>query len=126
MDHSPGFLKVVREAQPRVREISLEQAKERLRANPKAVLIDVREDLEWAQGHAAEAVHLGRGIFERDVERLYPDPGTEIILYCGGGFRSMLVADMAQRMGYQNVSSLVGGYKAMAAAQWPMRKGDKS
>ena len=122
MDHSPGFLKVVREAQTRVKEVSLEQARERLQANPQAVLIDVREDHEWAQGHATEAVHLGRGIFERDVERLYPDPGTEMILYCGGGFRSVLAADMAQRIGYRRVSSLAGGFKAMLAAQWPIRK----
>ena len=82
----------------------------------------MREDNEWAAGHAVEAVHLGKGILERDIEKTIPDPGTEIILYCGGGYRSALAADMAQRMGYQNVFSLAGGYKGMLAAGWPMKK----
>jgi rhodanese-related sulfurtransferase len=122
MQHSPGFLKVVNEVRPQVKEITLEQARERLRANPKAVLMDVREDTEWQQGHAAEAVHLGKGVFERDVERLFPDPSVEILMYCGGGYRSVLTCDVAQRMGYRNVSSITGGYKEMLAAGWPMVK----
>jgi rhodanese-related sulfurtransferase len=84
------------------------------------VLMDVREDHEWQQGHAVEAVHLGKGIFERDLEKLYPDTGTEIIMYCGGGFRSALTADAACKMGYRHVHSLIGGYKGMMAADWPM------
>jgi rhodanese-related sulfurtransferase len=122
MDHSPGFLKLANDAKSRVREISLEQARARLAANPAAVLLDVREDSEWAAGHAPEARHLGRGILERDIERLFPDPGTELILYCGGGYRSALGCDVAQRMGYRNVFSPAGGYKAMVAAGWPMTR----
>ncbi len=122
MDHSPGFLKIVNDAKSRVREISIEQAQARLKQNPKAVLLDVREDHEWQAGHAAEAIHLGKGILERDLERLHPDPETEIIMYCGGGFRSALACDAAQLMGFKNVSSLAGGYKAMVRAGWPMQK----
>jgi rhodanese-related sulfurtransferase len=124
MDHSAGFLKLVNEAKARVKEISIADAKSRLAENPKAVLIDVREDHEWQNGHATEAVHLGRGILERDLEKLYPDAGTELILYCGGGFRSALSAESAQKMGYRNVYSLQGGYKGMVAAGWLMKKGD--
>ena len=122
MDHSPGFLKIVNDARLRVREVSLEQAQARLKQNPKAVLLDVREDHEWQAGHAAEAVHLGKGILERDLERLHPDLDAEIIMYCGGGFRSALTCDAAQKMGYKNVFSLAGGYKAMLKAGWPMKK----
>ena len=122
MEHSPGFLKVVNEARPRVKEITVEQARERLAANPKAVLMDVREDIEWHNGHATQAVHLGKGVFERDIENLFPDVQTEIIMYCGGGYRSVLTCDVARRMGYKNVSSLVGGYKALVAATWPIAK----
>ena len=126
MYHSPGFLKIVEEARPRVKEITVEQARERLAKNPKAVLLDVREDLEWQKDHAIEAQHLGKGIFERDLEARFPDPDTEIIMYCGGGFRSVLTADVAQRMGYRKVCSLIGGYKGMVAAKWPMKTGSKS
>ncbi len=120
MDHSPGFLKLVDDARKRVQEITLEQARERLARNPEAVLLDVREDHEWQKDHAVQAAHLGKGIFERDLERLYPDPDTEIIMYCGGGFRSALTADAAQKMGYRKVYSLAGGYRAMVKAGWPM------
>ncbi|MDB6036962.1 MAG: moeZ 1, partial [Verrucomicrobiales bacterium] len=92
----------------------------RLAENPKAVLIDVREDNEWDKQHALEAKDVGKGVFERDLERLYPDSNTELILYCGGGFRSALSADAAQKMGYKNVFSLIGGYKGMVNANWPM------
>ena len=122
MDHSPGFLKVVNEAMPRIRELTLDQARARLAANPKAVLLDVREGVEWTAGHAAEARHLGKGVLERDIEKLLPDTGAEIIMYCGGGYRSALSCDVAQRMGYKNVFSLAGGFKAMAAAGWPVTK----
>ena len=123
MEQSPGFLKLVAESKIRVNEISVAEARGKLAARPQAVLLDVREDSEWAAGHAAAAVHLGRGILERDLERLYPDADTEIIMYCGGGFRSALACDAAQKMGYRNVHSLIGGYKGMAAAGWPVKKG---
>jgi rhodanese-related sulfurtransferase len=119
MQHSPGFLKVVNEVRPRVREVTLDEAWQRLAANPKAVLIDVREDHEWAAGHAVQAIHLGRGILERDIEKTIADPDAECILYCGGGYRSALAAEAAQRMGYTNMASLIGGYKALVAANWP-------
>jgi rhodanese-related sulfurtransferase len=122
MEHSPGFLKVVNEARPRVKEITIEQMRARLAANPKAVLMDVREDIEWQNGHASQAVHLGKGVFERDIEMLFPDSDSEIIMYCGGGYRSVLTCDVAQQMGYKNVLSLIGGYKALVAANWPIVK----
>jgi len=121
MIHAPGFLLLVNEARPRVREVTVEEARSRLARNPQAVLLDVREDHEWLAGHAAQAVHLGKGILERDLEKTVPDPKTEIIMYCGGGYRSVLTADAAQRMGYQNVHSLIGGYKALVADGWPMK-----
>ncbi|HEY3863110.1 MAG TPA: rhodanese-like domain-containing protein [Verrucomicrobiae bacterium] len=120
MQHSPAFLKVVNEVRPRIREVTVEQARQRMAANPQLVLIDVREDGEWTAGHASEAIHLGKGILERDIERTVPDPDTECILYCGGGYRSALSAEVAQRMGYKNVASLIGGYRAMTAANWPL------
>lgn len=121
MDHSPGFLKLVNEARPRVQEITIEHARDRLAQNPKAVLMDVREDTEWQKQHAAQAVHLGKGILERDLETMFPDPNTEILMYCGGGFRSILTADAARQMGYRNVFSVIGGYKAMVNTNWPMK-----
>ena len=123
MDHSPGFLKIVNEALPRVQEVSVAQARARLASGERVVLVDVREDGEWQHGHAVEALHLGKGVLERDLEKALPDAGTEIILYCGGGFRSVLAGDAAQRMGYRNVWSLAGGYKAMVAAGWPVKTG---
>ncbi len=111
------------EALPRVKEVSVAQARARLAAGERVVLVDVREDGEWQKGHAVEAVHLGKGVLERDLEKALPDAGTEIILYCGGGFRSVLACDVAQRMGYRNVWSLAGGYKAMVAAGWPVQAG---
>ena len=122
MDHSPGFLKLVTEERPYVKEITLDQARERLANNPNLLLIDVREDHEWAKEHAAQAIHLSRGILERDLERTVPDFDREIIMYCGGGYRSVLTASAAQKMGYRHVYSLAGGYKAMAKSQWPMKK----
>lgn len=122
MDHSPGFLKIVNAARANVREVTLEQMRARLAANPHAVLLDVREDAEWQAGHAEQAQHLGKGILERDLEKRFPDPDVEIIMYCGGGFRSALACDVAQRMGYRNVASLTGGYKGLLAAGWPMKK----
>ena len=122
MVHSPGFLKLVNEARLRVKEVTVDQTRTRLANNPKTVLLDVREDHEWQTGHATQAVHLGKGILERDLEKIFPDPETEIIMYCGGGYRSALTADAAQRMGYRNVHSLIGGYKALVEANWPMKK----
>jgi len=124
MDHSPGFLKLVNDAKRGVSEISVAEARARLAADSKIVLLDVREDHEWQKGHAAEAVHLGKGILERDLEKMFPDPNTEIIMYCGGGFRSALTCTAAQKMGYGNVHSLIGGYKGMVAAGWPVKSGN--
>lgn len=124
MDHSPGFLALVNDAKTRVKEISIADARARLAANAKAILMDVREDNEWNTGHAAQAVHLGKGIIERDLEKIYPDKNAEIIMYCGGGFRSALSCDAAQKMGYRKVTSLIGGYKALVTAEWPMKKGE--
>jgi rhodanese-related sulfurtransferase len=121
MVHAPGFLQLVNEARPRVREVTVEEARAQLARNPQAVLMDVREDHEWDAGHAEQAVHLGKGILERDLEKAVPDPQTEILMYCGGGYRSVLTADAAQRMGYRNVYSVIGGYKALVADGWPMK-----
>jgi rhodanese-related sulfurtransferase len=123
MNHSPGFLALVNDAKKRVNEVSVAEARARLTTNPKALLLDVREDHEWNAGHAAEAVHLGKGILERDLEKLHPDKNAEIIMYCGGGYRSALTCDAAQKMGYRNVFSVIGGYKGMVAADWPMKSG---
>jgi rhodanese-related sulfurtransferase len=112
MKHSEGFLKVVNDAKSRIREVTVEETKQRVKANPNAKLIDVREDNEWQAGHAAGAEHLGKGIIERDIEATVPDKSTELILYCGGGFRSALAADVLQTMGYSNVFSMAGGWKA--------------
>ena len=120
MDHSPGFLNLVDDAKSRIQEITIDAARERLKANPAAVLLDVREDNEWQAGHANEARHLGKGILERDIEKRFPDRSAELIMYCGGGFRSALTCDVAQKIGYTNVCSLIGGYKAMVADGWEM------
>ncbi len=125
MDHSPGFLALVNDAKKRVHELSVAEARARLAANPKVVLMDVREDHEWQAGHAAEAVHLGKGILERDLEKAYPDKDTEIIMYCEGGFRSALTADAAQQMGYRNVASLIGGYRTLVMANWAMKSDEQ-
>ena len=122
MEHAPGFLKIVNEARPRVKEITVEQLRERLQKNPGATLMDVREDCEWQQARAKGAVHLGKGVLERDLEKMIPALDTEIIMYCGGGYRSILTADTAQKMGYHNVFSLIGGYKGLIAANWPLEK----
>jgi rhodanese-related sulfurtransferase len=112
MKHSEGFLKIVSDARTRIREVTVEETKTRLTQNPDARLIDVREDNEWQLGRAAGSIHLGKGIIERDIEELVPDKSTELVLYCGGGFRSALAADVLQQMGYTNVFSMAGGWKA--------------
>lgn len=110
MKHSSEFIEIVDDAKSRVREIDVAGAIDRMPEG--AVLIDVREDSEWDDAHAKGAVHMGRGIIERDIVEQYPDKKTELILYCGGGFRSALAADMLQKMGYTNVFSMAGGWKA--------------
>ncbi len=112
MKHSEGFLKIVNDAKSRIKEVSVDDALARITPDPKARLIDVREDDEWRAGHAAGAEHLGKGIIERDIEATAPDKSTELILYCGGGYRSALAADVLQDMGYANVWSMAGGWKA--------------
>jgi len=120
MEHSPEFLKLVGETKKRIHEISVEATLERINSGDEVRLIDVREDNEWEKGHAAGAEHLGKGIIERDIERLVPDKGTELILYCGGGYRSALAAEALQRMGYYDVSSMTGGWKAWKEAGAPI------
>jgi rhodanese-related sulfurtransferase len=122
--HSPGFLKLVDDAKSRVREVDVDETRRRL-ASGKAKLIDVREESEWAAGHASGAEHMGKGVIERDVEERVPDKSTELILYCGGGFRSALSADNLQRMGYKNVASMAGGWRAWQAAGGPTEKGER-
>ena len=119
MDHTEGFLRLVADARTRVREVTVNEARERLASNPSARLIDVREDNEWHAGHAAGAEHMGRGVIERDIETRHPDKTAELILYCGGGYRSALACDNLQRMGYTNVHSMAGGWKAWQEAGAP-------
>ena len=122
MQHARGFLKIVEEAKSRVREISVPDTRKKLETGPVFQFVDVREDMEWQQGRAAGAIHLGKGIIERDIEEKIPDPDSEIILYCGGGFRSALAADALQKMGYSNVYSMAGGYKEWLKQQGPVDK----
>ena len=110
MDHSNEFLEIVNDAKTRICEVSVDESIVRMKEG--AVLVDVREDNEWDAGHAKDSVHMGRGVIERDIVQTYPDKDTELILYCGGGYRSALAADMLQKMGYTNVYSLAGGWKA--------------
>ena len=112
MKHSEGFLNIVNDAKSRVREVSVAETQQRMRDDSNVKLIDVREDNEWNEAHAAGAIHLGKGIIERDIETTVPDKDTELILYCGGGYRSALAADVLQQMGYTNVFSMAGGWKA--------------
>jgi rhodanese-related sulfurtransferase len=112
MKHSEGFLKLVNDSKSRIREVTVAETQERMTSNPEAKLVDVREDNEWDEAHAKGAIHLGKGIIERDIEMTVPDKSAEVILYCGGGFRSALAADVLQQMGYTNVFSMAGGWKA--------------
>ncbi len=120
--HSPGFLRIVEEARPRVRELSVAEACEA--AKRGARIIDVREDNEWDEARAEGAEHIGRGVIERDIEKLAPDPHAELILYCGGGFRAVLAADSLQRMGYTNVKSVAGGWRAWQEAGAPVERSE--
>lgn len=122
MDHSPGFLKLAEAAKARVQEISASEAAERT-GRGEATLVDVREDREWDAGHPAGAVHLARGIIERDIEKAIPDPAAPVILMCGGGYRSALAAESLERMGYKNVLSLRGGWTAWNEAGLPAESG---
>jgi len=120
MKHSEGFLKIVNDAKSRIKEVTVAETRERLQDNPPAKLIDVREDKEWEASHAAGSVHLGKGIIERDIEATVPDKSSELILYCGGGYRSALAADVLQQMGYTNVFSMAGGWKAWQESDAPI------
>ena len=117
MKHTAEFEAIVDDAKSRIREVSVSETLERMTKG--AILVDVREDNEWDAGHAKGAIHLGRGIIERDIVGKYPEKDTELILYCGGGFRSALSADMLQKMGYSNVFSMAGGWKAWKDANAP-------
>ena len=119
MIHSPGFLETVRDAKSRVRENTPEDVHRKQTAGESFYFIDVREDNEWNRGHAAGATHLGKGIIERDIETAIPDRDAEIVLYCGGGFRSALAADALQKMGYKNVTSMDGGWKRWKELRYP-------
>ena len=122
MKHAAGFLKLVNDAKSRVKETNVAEVKMRLDAGEKFVLVDTREDNEWARGHLPGAVHLCKGIIERDIEAAVPDKTAEIILYCGGGFRSALAADNLQKMGYTNVISMDGGWRGWTEAGFPVEK----
>lgn len=121
MDHSPGFLRLVEDSASRVREISVSETRAKLEQGG-AQVIDVREESEWASGHARGAQHIGKGVIERDIEKKVPDKSAEIILYCGGGYRSVLAADVLQRMGYTNVASMAGGWRGWQQAAGPVEK----
>jgi rhodanese-related sulfurtransferase len=124
MKHSEGFLRLVNDAKSRIKETTVVETIERMNANPEAKLVDVREDHEWEAAHAAGSIHLGKGIIERDIEETVPDKEAEIILYCGGGFRSALAADALQTMGYSNVFSMAGGWKAWKEAGAEIESGE--
>jgi rhodanese-related sulfurtransferase len=122
MQHADGFLNLVKDAKKRVKEEDLRETKKRLDAGEKIILVDTREDSEWAAGHIPGAIHLGKGVIERDIEKVIPDKEATIILYCGGGFRSALAADNIQRMGYRNVISMDGGWRGWTEAGFPVIK----
>lgn len=118
--HNPGFLALVNDAKSRVREIDVEAYKKRVERGEAHLLIDVREESEWNAGHVLGAMHLSKGILERDIETRVPDKDTPMVLYCGGGFRSALAADALQKMGYTNVVSLDGGWRALQGSGLPL------
>jgi rhodanese-related sulfurtransferase len=120
--HNPGFLTLVDDAKSRIRQIDIEEYKKMAASNDPPVLVDVREDSEWSAGHAAGAVHLGKGIIERDIEGLIPDKDKRLVLYCGGGFRSALASEAIQKMGYKNAISLDGGWRAIQGSGLPLEK----
>lgn len=124
MKHSPGFEKLCEAARQNVREVSLQEVNARLERGETFALIDVREDHEHAVDRLPSALHLGRGIIERDIEARFPDPNTDIVLYCGGGYRSALAAESLQRMGYTKVASMAGGVRGWREAGLSLVKGD--
>ena len=123
MAHAPKFLVLVNDAKKRVKETNVAEVKSRLDKGEKFALVDVREESEWARGHLPGAIHLGKGIIERDVEERIPDTAAKVILYCGGGFRSAIAADNLQKMGYKNVESMDGGWRGWTGAGLPTQKG---
>jgi rhodanese-related sulfurtransferase len=118
--HTEGFLAIVNDAKKRIRQIDIEQYKRLLAAGEAGQLVDVREDHEWEANHARGAIHLSKGTIERDIETTFPDKNTRLILYCGGGYRSALATDNIQKMGYRNVLSLDGGWRAIEASDLPL------
>ncbi len=124
MDHTPGFLSLVQARKEGVSEVSVADALQSLQSQSNAVLVDVREDREYNAAHAAAATHIGRGVIERDIETLFPDSNTPLYLYCGGGFRSILAAASLTEMGYTNVHSIAGGWRAWVAAGAPVQSTD--
>ena len=120
MKHAPKFLNLVNDSKARVRELTVQDVKKRLDRGDQFHLVDVREESEWAASHLPKAIHMGRGIIERDIEQRIPDTNAEIILYCGGGFRSALSADNLQKMGYTNVWSMDGGHRGWKEAGFPL------
>ena len=122
MQHSPRFLKIVDDAKSRIKEIGIDEVKEKLDNGEKFVLVDVREESEFAKDHLPGALHLGKGIIERDIETRVPDLNTPMILYCGGGFRSALAADNLQKMGYKNVLSMDGGIRGWREKNYPLTR----
>ncbi len=118
-DHPEGFLKLVKEAKTRIKEEDFRDIKKKLDAGEPMIIIDTREDNEWARGHIPNAVHLGKGVIERDIEKAIPDKDATLVLYCGGGYRSALAADNLQRMGYRNVISMDGGWRSWTEAGFP-------
>jgi len=122
MAHAPQFLKLVNEAKKKIKQTNVAEVKRRLEAGEKLLLVDTREDNEWVKGHLPGAIHLGKGVIERDIEQLVPDTNAKLILYCGGGFRSALAAENLQKMGYTGVESMDGGWKGWLEAGLPTAK----
>ena len=122
MKHTPGFLKIVNDAKSRVKETTVDEVKQKLDDEDKVLLVDVREESEFAKDHLPGAIHLGKGVIERDIEARVPDLNTPMILYCGGGFRSALAADNLQKMGYTNVISMDGGVRQWREKKYPMTR----
>jgi rhodanese-related sulfurtransferase len=122
MQHAEGFLKLVQDAKSRVKEVDYKEIKKRIDSGEKLILVDTREDLEWAKGHVPGAIHLGKGVIERDIEKAVPDHSVPVVLYCGGGFRSALAADNLQKMGYTNVISMDGGWRGWTESGYPVTK----